>query len=76
MNHFVWELSGAIFIEDTRERPRLFNSAEILGWSIEEGWREKPRSGISQRNASSPNDIKFRLISNNFALISSAEVCE
>jgi hypothetical protein len=72
----VRELSGTIFIEDAREGPVLFDSAEILGRSIEKGRRKNPRSRISQRNASSTNDIELRLISDNFALISGAEVSE
>ena len=77
MNNFVRELSGAIFIEDTRERPVLFESAEILGRSIvNKGRRKKPRPRIGQRNPRSSYDIKVVLISNNFALISRSEVRE
>ena len=77
INNFVRELSGTIFIENAREGPVLFDSAEILGRSIvNKGWRKNPRSCISQRNASSSNDIELRLISDNFALISGAEVSE
>ena len=77
INNFVRELCGAIFIEDARERPRLFDSAEILGRPIvNKGWRKKPRPRISEWNARASNDIKVVLISNNFALISRAEVCE
>ena len=70
------ELSSAVFIKDTGERPVLFDSAEILEWPVQKGRRKKPRSRIGQRNASSSNDIGIVLISNNFALISSAKVCE
>jgi hypothetical protein len=73
----VRELSGAVFIKDARERPVLFDSAEILGRSIvNKGWRKKPRSCIGQGNARASYEIKVVFISNNFALISGAEVSE
>ena len=39
IRNFVWELDQVVFIEYTRERPIKFHSAEILGWSLEKGWR-------------------------------------
>ena len=66
----MWELNEVVFIEDARERPVLLDSAEILEWSVEKRRRKCPRARVGEWNASSSDDIKFRLITNNFALIS------
>jgi len=74
-NNFMGELRERILVENTRERIRPNQIPNVSRRSVNERRRKLPRSIIRKRAVAS-NDIRIVFISNNFALISRANVSE
>lgn len=70
------ELRERILVENTGERIRTSQIPNVARRSVNERRRNLPRSRIRERNIGAANEIRIVFISNNFALISIAQVSE